>query len=341
MIATAPPPQSAPLDDDMRLLMAIDRAATILSAQRALLASRDRRLPPSQSDAELVELASTLSRRTDAAHADGLRALSLSLDEIARRQESIRELMCDASAFESIALDAFSGAMHRIRTCLDISINNVEDISDICRTSNSLPQVVVNASEAARALRLVYHYTHELNEMAALQKAAHKINLSRFDCRDLLDEVVQSLSRMAAEAGVRATLAQSAEALACRTDRELLRRSLRHLFVMAIVSPGVTTVSCFVRRFKHSTGSMTAIYLTDNGKGLSLADRADLSAEPGEHSRDNGQAADLAGFAVARRLARGLGGLLTLEYLPGRGSRSQLTFPSDYPASAVRGESTR
>jgi signal transduction histidine kinase len=219
--------------------------------------------------------------------------------------------------------------MHRIRTCLDIALGCAEEVGEICRSGEETGEAASVAQEAARALRLVYHYTHELNDMAALNTLIREGTPSPVEGNLALGEAAEGLARPAADASVNLIFEPSSEPLAILAEPALLVRALRYLILMAVVSPGVTSVACSVRAIRTTDGDMVEFLINDDGRGTTLEKRASLT--PGADGLFSGAegkpAADAAGFAIARRLAKAFGGHVSLEVAPGRGSKVALVAP--------------
>ena len=74
-------------------------------------------------------------------------------------------------------------------------------------------------------------------------------------------------------------------------------------------------------------GEQVALTVTDQGKGVAAADQARIfdkfvRVDPGEPGGSG------LGLYIARRLARAMGGDLSVESAPGEGARFTLTLPA-------------
>ena len=72
-------------------------------------------------------------------------------------------------------------------------------------------------------------------------------------------------------------------------------------------------------------GAAASISVTDNGPGVAAKDRERIF-EPFEQAAPRGEGAGL-GLAISRRLARSMGGDISLDSTPGKGARFTLTLP--------------
>lgn len=310
---------------DTGLLAAVET----LSSQRTVVDALGGKLQSAGSEAKLAELAGQIASADPSGDSPVLEAMALSLAEIAHRQRMIADLLA-SDTVESIALDALAGAMHRVRTCLDVAMGSVEEVGELGSELEDGAAVAESATEAIRSLRLVYHYTHELNEMATIKDQLSRIEGSAFDCVEVANEIAGRLSAVAEDCGVKVEISAGPTELPCNTDQGVVKRILRQVLLLSIVSPGVSKVTLAIKLLRMPGGGLVTLRVTDDGKGLSLLDRA-APHRLDTSCNDEKRAADLAGFAVARRMAKAIGGKITLEYLHGRASRAQFSFPAVLP----------
>lgn len=142
------------------------------------------------------------------------------------------------------------------------------------------------------------------------------------DLAGLSAEAVIMLESSAEERGVAIQLAAS-EPLAARGEERAVRQILVNLIVNAIrYSPENGTIRLsFVR-----TAGAASVTVEDEGPGIAAGDEQRIferfeQAQPKEGSTG-------LGLAISRRLARSMGGDVSLDSAPGEGARFTLTLPA-------------
>jgi PAS domain S-box-containing protein len=144
----------------------------------------------------------------------------------------------------------------------------------------------------------------------------------------VLDEMVSralSACRAAAEQKGLSLRGVVPDGLRVSTDRVKFERVLRNLLDNAVKFTATGSVHVEAQR----TGNDVAVQVVDTGVGIAADEQARLFEEfyqVNNPERDRRKGFGL-GLAVAHRLAAELGGSLTLDSEPGRGSRFTLTLP--------------
>ena len=321
-------------DEQQIFACAVAEANTILNAQRDALVELGLAVDDSGFAAETARQFPGL-REASGAHR--IRLLQLSLGEINARQGQILAAVrtIKRAEFESIALDAFVHATHRIRTCLDVALGCSEEVAEIAAMADK-KEIVHAARESAMSLRLIYHYTNELSDLASFKTIAVSDPSRAFDCGTALQNTVAALQPIAADLGVALHVEPCAGAM-MEGQEKILLRTLTYLVLTSIVAPGVKNVLCSVEQVEDDSKPQIRFKIVDNGPGLTLEDRissgtcnAMLGAAPGAN------ASDATGFAVVRRLSRILGGRIVIELAKGQGSRMLLTIPKGEGAGGER-----
>jgi signal transduction histidine kinase len=87
-------------------------------------------------------------------------------------------------------------------------------------------------------------------------------------------------------------------------------------------SPEGTTVTASFER----SGGLAMVHVADEGPGIDGVDQERIF-EPFEQAQ-NGNGGSGLGLAISRRLARGMGGDIRLESVPGDGARFTLVLPA-------------
>jgi signal transduction histidine kinase len=135
-------------------------------------------------------------------------------------------------------------------------------------------------------------------------------------------EAVIMLESSAEERGVRIELEQP-QPLRARGEERAVIQILVNLIVNAVrYSPQGGTVRLSFAR----TGGTASVKISDEGPGIAAGDEQRIFERfERAHSKEGGTGL---GLAISRRLARSMGGDVTLDSAPGEGARFTLTLPS-------------
>ncbi|MEO5832331.1 MAG: HAMP domain-containing sensor histidine kinase [Nakamurella sp.] len=163
--------------------------------------------------------------------------------------------------------------------------------------------------------------------LASAQLSQDPARSETFAAADLLDEVVASVSVLAADGGVGLTADGEAD-LVLTGSRVALRRALVALTDNALAH---TPAGGAVRLRARTVGAEAVVTISDTGEGLDPADADRLLARftrgvgdtPGIGPRRFGL-----GLSLVAEIARAHGGRLDLTGSPGQGAVATLTLPS-------------
>lgn len=142
------------------------------------------------------------------------------------------------------------------------------------------------------------------------------------DLTALTAEAVVMLESAAEERSVRIELSESNSLRASGQERGVIQILVNLIGNAIRYSPkgGVIGLSF------ASTGATASVTVSDEGPGIGVADQQRIFERfERAHARDEGTGL---GLAISRRLARSMGGDVTLDSAPGEGARFTLTLPS-------------
>lgn len=189
--------------------------------------------------------------------------------------------------------------------------------------------------DAARAIndkiRELNRMVDQVLEVSRLEDPGMRLDLTTFDVRDVAARACDEVSALAGETRVSVKLA--AEPILVHADRDRVQLILQNLLDNAIkYSPAGGDVRCVVQRRDHSA----EVVISDQGIGIAQADLPKLF---GRFSRVRGEETEGIpgtglGLYLSREAARLLGGDLTVESEPGRGSMFRLQLPALPPAES-------
>lgn len=220
-------------------------------------------------------------------------------------------------------LSAFS---HELRTPLNAIVGYADLLSD--ELGPRLDQDSKRSLDAITrsAMRLTTLINDTL-DLARLRMGALRPEVRRFDAARLVAEVVETFAPLAASKGLMMACAVPPAALAVQSDAHRLRQTLRYLIDNAIkfTPTGEVLVQAAGR------DSVLIIEVRDTGIGIAPTDLAqifdDFRQLDGSSTR-NYDGCGL-GLSVSRRLVALMGGTLSVESEPGRGSCFTIKLPRE------------
>jgi signal transduction histidine kinase len=176
-----------------------------------------------------------------------------------------------------------------------------------------------------------------INEILDLSKIeAGKITLDAepFDPRELVESVVSQHRSLAAQKGIRFSWHDAGTPTEVVLDRQRVRQILSNLFGNALKFTDAGEVQ--VETGGAADGTFH-VAVRDTGPGIEPDEQEKVFEE--FHQGEGTAPGTGLGLAISRRLAKAMGGDVTLESEPGRGSTFHLTLPLDHraaPTDAVR-----
>lgn len=188
------------------------------------------------------------------------------------------------------------------------------------------PDVPRAAVEVYESSERAIHLLEDLLDLSRLDAAKLQPRIKECDAPRVIGEAVATVEPAAERRGVRVELRLPDADLACRTDPQRIRQILINLLTNAIRhSPEGDVVRIVV---ETSNRRHVRVHVIDRGPGIP-AERQALIFEAFESGGDEIEKGTGLGLALSRRLARLLGGDLTVESEAGAGARFTLEFPVD------------
>jgi signal transduction histidine kinase/CheY-like chemotaxis protein len=171
---------------------------------------------------------------------------------------------------------------------------------------------------------------NEILDLSKIEAGRLTIDPQPFDPRELVESVVAQYRSLAAQKGIRFTWMDAGAPSEVVLDRQRVSQILVNLFGNALkfTREGEVRVET-----SAAPGSTFRVAVRDSGPGIA-PDQHEAIFEEFQQTEGDDIGTGL-GLAISRRLARVMGGDITLESEPGRGSVFYVTLPIDSRAEPI------
>ena len=231
------------------------------------------------------------------------------------------------------ATEAKAGLMRGVSHDLKNPLGAASGYAQLLEEGVIGPLSAEQKDRVARIRRLVLSALDTINDLVELSRADEgqlQIMSTTTDVGSLVPEVVADYQAAAQSAKLQMSIDSSVEHANVQTDPKRVRQILGNLLSNAIkYTPAGGKVHVSLQQTAHDRpGNWFAIEVRDTGRGIPEEHREDIFTEffrlPDSHTVASGTGI---GLAISRRLARLLGGDLTLERANGVGSAFTLWLP--------------
>lgn len=153
---------------------------------------------------------------------------------------------------------------------------------------------------------------------------------------EVMGEVAAALQPLAAEKNLELMFVRPTAGVVLQTNRRLLRQILFNLTSNAVKYTEAGSVSLSVERAGSADRPMVRFVVADTGIGILPEDRSKLFSEFARLHTDQQAPKDSTGLGLhlSQKIAESLGGKITLESEPGKGSAFTLTLSAAPAASS-------
>ena len=253
------------------------------------------------------------------------RALAERSHDLARALDELRET--------SVAKERFFASMsHELRTPLNGILGYQGLVLE--GIAGEIPAGARGYLErASRAARTLLRIVDDVLNYSKIEGGRVELNVQPAPVAELVDEAVSTVAPLAVEKGLRLA-ADAAPEREIRTDPGRVRQILVNLLSNAVkFTPEGGEVTVITRELRRKDGEVSGLELRvrDTGPGIAAEDQQRVFLEF-EQVRGTQGGTGL-GLPISRKLARLLGGDLTLESRPGEGSTFVLRLPLQAPAA--------
>jgi adenylate cyclase len=237
-------------------------------------------------------------------------------------QDKSRQL-AEASQHKSQFLANMS---HELRTPLNAIIGVSEMLREDAEAAKQDLEPLDRVPGAARHLLALINDVLDLSKIEAGRMELH---LDTFELRPLIDDVVKTIEPLAAKRGNR-VVAQCDNAIkTMHADQMRLRQALLNLLSNANKFTERGTITVDARQEQANGGDWVTIAVADTGIGMTVEQMGNLFQEFSQASSTTSSkyGGTGLGLAISRRFCQMMGGDITVESEPGRGSTFKIRLP--------------
>ena len=215
----------------------------------------------------------------------------------------------------------------RLDQALRSPLNHIVAAAELLRAQPEGPlrrEYSAYAADIASAGRHLLAMVDDLVDLQAIERPDFKPETDRIDLADIARRAAGLLSVRAADRQVRIDKPGEADSLPAKGEFRRVLQIMMNLLVNAIrYSPEGGMI--WIRTERE--GGISSVTVADLGKGISAEDQARIfdKFERVDPTEPGGTGL---GLYIARRLARAMGGDLTVDSAPGQGARFTLTLPA-------------
>jgi adenylate cyclase len=240
-------------------------------------------------------------------------------DEIREKSRQLAEASQHKSQF-------LANMSHELRTPLNAIIGVTEMLREDAEAAKQDLEPLDRVLGAARHLLALIN---DILDLSKIEAGRMELNLASFSLAPVIDEVVKTIEPLAAKNGNQVAVHCDGEIGTMRADQMRLRQALLNLMSNAnkFTERGTITINAHHRQ--ENDGDWITLAVTDTGIGMTPEQMGKLFQEFSQASSSTASkyGGTGLGLVISRRFCQMMGGDITVESEPGRGSTFTIRVP--------------
>jgi len=221
---------------------------------------------------------------------------------------------------------------HELRTPLNAVIGYSQLLQETCQDRGA-DWMTPDLMKIERSGAVLLEMVNQVLEYSRAEADRVQLRAEAFDARAMVDEVVSSLAPQAARNRNRLQATGEPAPFPVSTDPLRFRQSLLNLVANACKFTEDGSVSVELRRERSPWEDWVAVSVADTGIGISAEQQGRLfqAFTQADASTTRKYGGTGLGLAISRKLCRLMGGDITVESQPGKGSNFTMRVPAQLP----------
>ena len=273
-------------------------------------------------------------RQTYATIEDKVHQRTQELEESNAKLEDARQIADEANRAKSRFLANMS---HELRTPLNAIIGYSEMLEEEA-TDSGLDALVPDLKKVHGAGRHLLQLINDVLDLSKIEAGRMDLYLETFEVRPMVDEVVNTIQPLVKQKGNTLVVDCPPDVGAMHADLTKLRQSLFNLLSNASKFTEEGTVTLEVRREAGHDGPWLRFSVRDSGIGMTeqQLERLFQPFSQADASTTRRYGGTGLGLAITKRFIEMMGGLVSVESVPGSGSTFTLRLPASTEEVVVR-----
>jgi signal transduction histidine kinase/CheY-like chemotaxis protein len=250
------------------------------------------------------------------------------------------EQACEAAEGASEAKSGFLANMsHELRTPLNAIIGYSEMLEEEAG-EHEIPALAADLGKIRRAGRHLLSLVNDVLDLSKIESGRMRLHLETFDVAEMLRDVVSSVQPLVAQHGNTLQLVCPPRLGPMRADLVKVRQILLNLAANASKFTERGHIGLAAARAPDPGRDWLVFEVRDTGIGMTAEQVARLFQPfvQADESTTRKYGGTGLGLAISRRFCRMMGGTITLESEPGRGSCFRVRLPAEVESTEDDGD---